>query len=116
MANSNKIQHTKKALIAALEANLSVVSYACEEVGINRSTFYKYYNEDEEFKDAVDAISEYTLDYVEHHLFKQIKEGNTTATIFYLKTKGKKRGYIEKQEYDVTSGGQPIINIFKPNE
>ena len=34
-------------------------------------------------------------------LFKQIKDGNTTATIFYLKTKGKKRGYIEKTEVDI---------------
>ena len=33
----------------------------------------------------------------EDQLIKQIREGNLTATIFYLKTKGQARGYIEKQ-------------------
>jgi hypothetical protein len=32
-------------------------------------------------------------------LHKQIQDGNPTSTIFYLKTKGKKRGYIERQEF-----------------
>ena len=41
-----------------------------------------------------------------------MNDGNTSATIFYLKTKGKKRGYIEKSELDITSGEEPIkINI-----
>jgi len=31
-----------------------------------------------------------------------VKEGNPAATIFFLKTKGKKRGYIERQEIEVT--------------
>ena len=29
-----------------------------------------------------------------------IKNGKVAATIFFLKTKGKKRGYSEKQEFD----------------
>ena len=31
-------------------------------------------------------------------LYKNIKDGRETSLIFYLKTKGKQRGYIEKQE------------------
>ena len=53
-----------------------------------------------------------TLDFAESQLHNQIKSGNTSATIFYLKTKGKKRGYVEKSELDITSGDEPIkINI-----
>ena len=43
-------------------------------------------------------IENVTLDFAESQLHEQIREGNVTATIFLLKTKGKKRGYIERQE------------------
>lgn len=91
----NKIEHTKKALIEAMQASLGIVTTACKKVGVSRGTFYKYYNEDTEFKAEVDDVEEMALDFVESQLFKQIKDDNTSATIFYLKTKGKKRGYIE---------------------
>jgi hypothetical protein len=44
-------------------------------------------------------------------LFKLIKEGNVAATIFYLKTQGKQRGYIERQEV-TGADGAPIIEII----
>ncbi len=40
------------------------------------------------------------LDFMESRLLKAIDKGNVTAIIFYLKTKGKDRGYIEPQEID----------------
>ena len=43
------------------------------------------------------------MDFAESQLHQQIKDGSVAATIFYLKTKGKKRGYIEKSELDVTN-------------
>ena len=88
----------KKALLEALEQSLGVVTTACKKVGISRNTFYKYYKSDSKFKKAVDDIENIALDFVESQLHKQISSGNTTATIFYLKTKGKKRGYVERQE------------------
>lgn len=103
----------KAALIEAMQKSLGVVTSACKAVGVNRTTFYKYYNNDPDFARACDECSEIALDFAESQLHKQIQGGNPSSTIFYLKTKGKKRGYIEKQEIDHTSGGEPFaINII----
>lgn len=99
----NKAEHTKKALLEALEKSLGVVTTACKKAGIGRTTFYEYYKNDPDFKLAVDELQDVALDYAESQLHKQIGQGNSTATIFYLKTKGKKRGYVERQEVQKVS-------------
>jgi hypothetical protein len=109
----NKDRHIKKeSIIAALEKSLGVVTVACKQADVPRSTYYKWLNEDEEFAKAVKDIENIALDFGESQLHKQIGDGNTSATIFFLKTKGKKRGYIERNEVDLTSGDEPIkINV-----
>ncbi len=102
MSRPNKIAQTKKALLTALSQSLGVVTMACKVVGVERGTFYRYVNEDPEFKKAVDDVENIALDFAESQLHKQIREGEVSSTIFYLKTKGKKRGYIERTEQDVT--------------
>lgn len=97
---NKKAQH-KKAMLEALEQTLGVVTTACRKVGIGRTTFYLWMREDEEFKKQVDDIENIAIDFAESKLHEQILNGNPTSTIFYLKTKGKKRGYIEKSEIDV---------------
>lgn len=98
--NSNIL---KKNLLNALEQSLGIVTTACKKVGCARSTFYEYYKNDDDFKNQVDELQNLTLDFAESQLHQQIKEGNTTATIFYLKTKGKRRGYIERREVEMTA-------------
>lgn len=110
----DKSRHIKKeGLIKALEKSLGVVTVACKKMGIPRSTYYKWYKEDKEFRKEVDELTNVSLDFAESQLHKQIEDGSTAATIFYLKTKGKGRGYIEKSELDITSGEEPVkINII----
>jgi len=103
----------KKNLLDALEEALGVVSTACKMIGCSRNTFYTYYKNDPEFKAQVDDLQNYALDMVESELHKQIIDGNTTATIFYLKTKGKKRGFVERQE--IQMGGEIESKIIEWN-
>jgi ACT domain-containing protein len=106
-ARRNTVKN-KERLLKALFKHNGVIYKACEEVGLNRGTFHKYYNVDPDFKQAVDDITEKEIDIVEEELHKRIKGGSDTAIIFYLKTKAKKRGYIERSE--VVIDGK-ILNI-----
>ena len=108
----NKVEHNKKALLEALEASLGVVTTACKKVGVSRGTYYLYYNEDDEFKAAVDDLQNVALDFAESQLHKQISEGSAPATIFFLKTKGKKRGYVERQEVEAVNGKMFQIQVL----
>tara|TARA_R100001163_G_C5067288_1_gene206282 strand:+ start:3066 stop:3443 length:378 start_codon:yes stop_codon:yes gene_type:complete len=107
----NKTEHTKKALLEALEKSLGIVTTACKKVGIGRTTYYDWYNTDPEFKAKVDDLKNVALDFAESQLHKQIQDNSTSATIFYLKTQGKKRGYVERQELDLSSGNEQINKI-----
>jgi len=98
---ADSIGHTKKALVQALEKSLGVVSTACKAAGISRDTHYRWLKEDPDYKAQVEELSEVAVDFAESHLHKLIKDGNPAATIFFLKTKGKGRGYVERQEITV---------------
>jgi len=100
----------KSAMLQALEKSLGVVTTACKSVGIARKTHYKWLKEDEEYQESVKSLKDVALDFAESQLHKQISEGNTTATIFYLKTQGKERGYIERFEH-TGAEGVPLVPI-----
>jgi AcrR family transcriptional regulator len=99
----------KEKLLKALEKSLGIVTPACKEVGVSRETFYRYYREDEQFKKVVDDINEITLDFAENQLLSKIKEGSERSILFYMKYRGRKRGYTDS--LDITSDGKSITEI-----
>lgn len=78
------------------------ISVTCKKIKITRMTYYNWLDSNAEFKALIDEAQESLVDYAETKLHQSIMEGNLTATIFYLKTKGKNRGYIETQEQQVS--------------
>jgi len=92
----------KKAMLEALAKNLGIVSMACQETGVARSTHYLWCSVDKAYKRDVAEIDEIVLDFAESKLYKNINRGLERSTIFFLKTKGKTRGYVEKLEIDDT--------------
>lgn len=102
----------KRIMLEALESNRGIVSRAAAIAGIDRQTHYNWYKNDAKYKQAVDDMDDVVLDFAEGKLHDLISGSDTAATIFLLKTKGKKRGYIERQDIDITSKGESI-NITK---
>lgn len=98
--NLQNLQTKKDLFLDAFKSTLGIVSQACEKVGISRVTFYDWCSTDLDFKSKVDEINDMQIDFVESKLLQNINKNDTTASIFYLKTKGKKRGWSEKANED----------------
>lgn len=101
----------KEAFIVALEKALGIVSQAAKQVGIDRTTPYRWMKEDEEFKDRVEEIQNVVGDFAETKLYELVNDGNPSAVIFLCKTKFKNRGYVERQEITGVDGSNLDISI-----
>jgi len=95
---TTKTTPKKELMIETLQKCLGIVTTACLKVGLNRSTHYDWLKDDPDYKARVDAVDDLVIDFAESQLHKSIQNGSDTATIFFLKTKGKKRGYVERSE------------------
>lgn len=110
---SNAVMEEKKEkFLEALAHGYGIIATACEAIGIGRSTYYRWYNADPEFKERVDEITETQVDFVESKLMQSINANDTTAIIFYLKTKGKKRGYTDKAQPPKEDKPQPAAHVL----
>ena len=109
--------NTKKGnMLMALRKSLGIVTEAAKMVTEDeveaenlRHSHYDWLKTDPAYKEAVESIEDIVLDYAESQLFKQVAKGNTTAVIFLLKCKGKKRGYVERAEMDLTTSVPQLV-------
>jgi hypothetical protein len=65
-------------------------------------------------RDVVEAQAELFVDTAELKLIESVNNGDSWAIQFALKTKGKNRGYVEKQE--VENNGGMTITVRYENE
>jgi hypothetical protein len=89
----------EKAIVKAF-GNLST---AARSLQVDRVTLYKWIQQ-EGLEQAVIEGRNTRLDFVESKLDQKIDGGDTTAIIFFLKTQGKSRGYVERQEVTGADG------------
>jgi ACT domain-containing protein len=87
---SQKSRDTKKQLLLRNLASMPIVEVACKRTGVSRATYYRWRTEDEDFREdsdkaLFDAI-ELMSDLAESQLLNNVKGGNMTAIIFWLKS------------------------------
>lgn len=132
MFTFEQMDNNKKEILNSLEEHNGIVSTACASIGLSRSTYYSWLNSDADFKIAVDEIQEVAIDFVESKLMEKIRgvevldkmkdseaityslPPSDTAIIFFLKTKGRKRGYNERLLIgDDPENPLPQVTIFQ---
>lgn len=87
------------------------VSNVAKFFQLSRQTMHKYINDHPTVQAALEESREKMIDNVESALYSQALAGNTTAMIFFLKTRGKKRGYVERQEITGKDGNDVTIKV-----
>ena len=95
-----KLTGKKKKMYDNLIETLGHVTKSAKKTGIERTTHYLWLRTDTNYKDWIDNIEDHQVDFYETALHQLIKDKNPTAVIFALKCKGKKRGYVERQEIE----------------
>ena len=93
-----RVSQEKADILQALANTSGIVSSACKAANVSRMTYYRWYNEDPDFREKADDIKELQKDFAESLILKKMKEGDTTMIIFYAKTQMKDRGYTERKE------------------
>jgi len=104
---SKKREETAARLIKAIRESNGLLTLAAAKAGIGYRTACRYVAEFPSVKETAQEAHERMLDFAEGKLYEKIRQGDNTCIIFYLKTQGKARGYVERQEIS-GEGGQPI--------
>lgn len=92
------------------------ISATCEKVGMSRRNFYYWKENNEKFREAIEDAEESNIDMAESKLKQAILNNDMTAIIFFLKTKGKKRGYVEQIEQKVEVNPFQQLMMSLPDE
>lgn len=102
---------TTKQMIEAIGQAKGVLAQAARLLNCDRQTVANYIDRHPTVKAAFDEANETTIDYVESQLLKQIGAGVPSSTIFFLKTKAKHRGYVERTEH-TGKDGEPLVKGY----
>lgn len=99
---------SNESIAGALQKAGGVVADAAKLLGVARRTLHKRLAVSAALRGIRDEAREETLDLAESKLLAKIREGNLIACIFYLKTQGRSRGYVERSEIAGAEGVVPI--------
>ena len=107
---NEKLTSKQKEFLEVFENSSCNISVACKKFKISRQTYYVWL-ENTKFKQEIKDIEESLIDYAETKLMQNIRDGKESSIFFFLKTKGKKRGYVETVEQNVSVN--PFVELIK---
>jgi hypothetical protein len=105
---------TKAKIVRAIFDSGGIYESIAKKLGVRRETIMDIIGDDEVLQELRKQEHQRMLDIAEAKLFNAIKMGESYAISFFLRTRGRDRGYTEKTEI-TTPRDEPIeININVP--
>lgn len=99
-------------IISALERTHGMIYLAAKELGCDPKTIYRRAEKSKDVRDTIDSYRGQLVDKAELKLEQAVMRDEPWAIQMTLKTLGKKRGYVERQE--ITGADDKEI-VFRVN-
>jgi len=96
---------TAAGLIEAIDRHKGNVAAVARSYGVTRAAIYHHMNRMPTVMRALEDARETMLDNAESVLYKNVLEGKERSVEFFLRTQGRGRGYVERQEHTGADGG-----------
>ena len=109
-------KYTQAQMLTALEQAKGMTTVAARLLGCAVDTVYAYLERYPALEAAKRQQREGMTDVAELALYKAIQSGEAWAVCFYLKTQGKGRGYVERQEITGADGGAIAVEAAPARE
>jgi hypothetical protein len=104
-------------LAPQLEKDKGNVAAVARRFGVSRGTILNRVNESPTLQKVLADARESMLDNAESVLYKKVLEGSTPELLFFLKTQGRKRGYIERIDHGGEGeNGEIVIRVVYGNQ
>jgi predicted transcriptional regulator len=104
-------RHTPDQIIQAIKGTGGIKTTVAKRLDVTRQTVDNYLRKWASVNEAYIEECEAITDMAEANLIQEIRDRNFQAIRFYLQTKGKERGYVERQEISGADGQPMVINM-----
>ena len=106
-----KQRYTPQQIADALHETRGMVFLAAKKLGCSDETIYNYAKRYKAVGDALRQQRGQFVDMAELKLWNAVNEGEAWAVQFALRTLGKGRGYVERQEVTGSDGGELVVRV-----
>ena len=106
----------KKKFVKAMEGSGGILANIARKLNVSRSAVTQFVQNHEDIRDLLAQEDENINDLAEAKLITKLNEGDMQAIKFRLTTKGKYRGYVERQELEHIGDNNFKIDINISNE
>jgi len=101
--------YSTTSIIEALKKTHGMIYLAAEDLGCAAITIYRRAEKVAAVRETIDSYRGKLIDKAELKLEQAVMNGEPWAVAMVLKTLGKSRGYVERQEVTGAEGGAVIV-------